>query len=92
MNSYTFYVEKKVSLWERETHEVEAETYEEAKDKIIKMFKEDECESGESFIETETLYDTMHHTTVEDNDGYPTAELYDEAMVLIVDNTEKTEL
>jgi len=86
MEKYKFYVDKKVTVWERETHEVEAESIEDAQQKMIDSFKEDLCDSGDTFVEQETLYDTLEFINPIDNSGVSTAELYDTQMNLLIDN------
>jgi hypothetical protein len=84
--SFTFYIDRKVTIWIRETHEVEAETYEEAEKQMIESFKED-TECDETFVEQETLYDTIEKLEPGDNDGSPTVELYsDERHEVLIDN------
>lgn len=84
--SFTFYIDRKVTIWIRETHEVEAETYEEAETQMIESFKQDnECD--ETFVEQETLYDTIERLQPVDNYGNPTIELYsDERHEVLIDN------
>lgn len=83
--SFTFYIDRKMTVWVRETHEVEAETYDEAENKMIDKFKNDDTD--DTFYEQETLYDTMVEMEPGDNDGNPTVELYsDERHEVLIDN------
>ena len=86
MAEYKFNLDRKVTSWVREYHIIEADSLEEAKEKMIQSFHEDKC--VETFDEQETLFETEEYLEPGDNGGYPTAELYyDDEM--IADNTDK---
>jgi len=85
MKTYTFYVDRKITTWERETHEVEAETHREAADKMIESFNANLCDSTDTFLEQEILYDHNEYIAPENNVG-PTAELYDSELELLANN------
>lgn len=75
MNSFRFFIERKSTIWQRDSYLISANSYEEA---VEKMEEEFECESYEEengFIETESLYDTQDDMTVEENQGSSTREL-----------------
>lgn len=74
---FIFYVDRKVTIWARETHIVEAETLEEAKEEMMGAFHDNMC--SETFDEQEWLYDTETFLEPGDNGGAPTAELYCDA-------------
>lgn len=71
---FDFYIDRKVTIWVREQHTIEAENEEAAKKEMIEAFKDNMC--SESFNEQEHLYDTETLMETEDNDGQPTAELF----------------
>ena len=71
---FDFYIDRKVTMWVREYHKVEADTLDEAKSKMIKSVKEDYYD--DTFDERETLYDTETELEPGDNGGEATAELY----------------
>lgn len=85
MEEFKFYIDRKCTCWERETFSIEANTKEEAIEQVIKTIKE-----GDYFenATAETLYDTIEVMDPEDNRGWATIELYDDAQLdLIWDNT-----
>ena len=73
---YKFYLDRKVTVWERDNFEIDAETKEEAINRIKQQFSE---EGDEFYIEgeTETLYDTMEFLSAEENQS-ATIEIYDD--------------
>ena len=73
---YKFYLDRKVTVWERDNFEIDAETKEEAINRIKQQFSE---ERDEFYIEgkTETLYDTMEFLPAEENQA-STIEIYDD--------------
>lgn len=77
MNRHTFFVDRKVTVWIRETHEVKSDSYEEAEKEMIECFK-DNLTFDDSFIEQEVLYDTIEDLEPGDNDGFATIEMYSE--------------
>lgn len=84
METFTFYLDRKVTAWYRETHEIEAESLEDAKKQMIESFNEGYTD--ETFIQQELIHDTIENMEVEDNDGWPTAELFDDEDGHIADN------
>ncbi len=83
---FTFYIDRKVTVWVRETHRVDAETYEEAEKQMIETFKEDN-QCSETFDYQDYLYDTIEYLESGDNDGNPTVELYsDDKHEVLIDN------
>jgi hypothetical protein len=87
-----FYVERKMTIWIRERHDIEAESKEEAIKKMIVEFQDNECEDTTSYIEQEYVHETETPMSIEDNDGNATAELYygDRQTEFIIDNLGKT--
>jgi hypothetical protein len=74
--SFTFYIDRKVTIWIRETHEVEAETYEEAEKQMIESFKDNSYDN--TFVEPDWLYDTQEDLEPVENNGFATIEMYSE--------------
>lgn len=72
MAKYSFYIDTKVTVWERSHRSIEANSEEEAKEIAKSIFKDD---WGQNEIESETLYDTQESMSVEENNGYSTVEL-----------------
>lgn len=81
MKTYTFYIERKATIWVKETHLVEAETEEQAKEVMLNNVRENDTE--ETFDQQEFLFDTLTDMKVGDNLGNPVVELYNEDMDLI---------
>lgn len=82
MAKFKFYVDKKQTIWQREHHEIEANSVEELKAKLEEITSrcgndpdafEDELNS---FDEQEMLFDTIEELPVEENDGFATIEVY----------------
>ena len=74
--TYKFYLDRKVTVWERDNFEIDAETKEEAINRIKQQFSEE----GDGFYiegETDTLYDTMEFLPAEENQS-ATIEIYDD--------------
>jgi hypothetical protein len=69
--TFNFYLDRKVTIWVREQHSIEAESEEEAKKEMIEAFKDNFC--SESFDEQEWLLDTETMLEPEDNGGESTA-------------------
>ncbi len=74
MEQYRFFIDRKVTSWVREWHEVEAESLVAAKKEMIGAFHDNMC--VETFDEQEYLEGTEDYMEPGDNDGNPTAELY----------------
>ena len=69
-----FYLSRNVLVkeWDRETYTVKADSYEEAKQKMIDAVKyDDELES----IWCEPIWETWNETTIDDNDEFSTLEI-----------------
>jgi hypothetical protein len=95
MQHFNFYVDRKITTWMRERHDIMAESKEEAIKLILAEWNDNECE-GDTFIEQERMYDTDTPMDLEDNNGNPTCELYFNDEItgdeLIIDNLNNTEL
>jgi hypothetical protein len=72
MKKYSFYIDTKVTVWERSHRTIEAESEEDAMKMAKDIFKDD---WGQSELEVETLYDTQESMSVNDNGGFATSEL-----------------
>ena len=70
---YNFYLEEKVTAWDRYHFSVEADSLEEARAEAIRQVKDNDM-SIESVEDVEGLSQPM---TVEDNDGFATQEIFD---------------
>lgn len=70
---YNFYVDSKMTVWTRDSFQIEAESEEEAKILAKDKFNNDDYYD---YAEQETLYDTMEPMYVEENDGQSTKELF----------------
>lgn len=57
MNKFTFNLDRKVTMWVREYHEIEAETQEEANQKFIENIENHDEDN--TFLYQDNLYDTM---------------------------------
>ena len=69
---YRFHIDKKVSVWIRETHYVKAKSLQIAQEKLIEDFNEGE---GKYFLEQEYLYDTEEDILPHENNNQPTMEI-----------------
>jgi hypothetical protein len=87
-----FYVERKMTIWVRERHCIEAESKQDAIEKMIVEFKDNECEDTTSYYEQEHLHETETPMSIEGNEGNATCELYygTNQEEFIIDNLGKT--
>lgn len=87
MDKFKFYIDRKLTTWEREFVSIEAETFEEAKTKIITTVEADDF-FPDTYIET--LYDCSVYLSPRDNDYCATVEIYEnDYNELIWDNGNK---
>ncbi len=75
MNTYTFYLDKKFTQWQRDEYEVKAESTEEALDKLL-IFKEDPNDTTIKCVDVELLEDTVDYILPNENLGNATEEIY----------------
>lgn len=69
---FEFFKDTLDTIWYRDCVEIEANSYEEAKEKIIKAVKnEDDIEA----LWCEPIWETWNETTVDDNDEFSTLEI-----------------
>jgi hypothetical protein len=91
MKTFNMFLDQKVTTWMRTEFEVEAETIEEAKKLAIEQYKDGDLDEI-SWDEVDGCKEIM---TVEENDGFSTAEIYyadDEAKGMDEFYTNKTNL
>ena len=65
---FEFYIDKQVTIWERERHLIDAENEDEAKKIMEENFKKEKTD--ETFIESEFLYDTYGDFTTENDSAF----------------------
>lgn len=70
MGTYRLNVDRKCTIWEREYYTIEAESETEALEKCLSP--DVECD------DSEFQYDTADYMTPEDNNNYPTLEVFNE--------------
>ena len=85
---YKFYLDRKVTVWERDKFEIDTDSKEEAINQIKQQFSEE----GDSFYiegETENLYDTQEFMSPKENQA-ATIEIFDdETNEVILSNWEE---
>lgn len=81
MNTHTFFIDRKVTMWIRETHEVEAESYDNAREIMESKIEGENTDN--TFISQEWLDDTITDMCLEDNLWNSVTELYNDKMELI---------
>jgi hypothetical protein len=87
MKTFDFYKDEKHTIWVRTNFNVQAESYEQALEKI----KENPIESYENEINWEYLEETLESMDPADNNGEATCEIYSEDTdKLIYTNETKT--
>jgi hypothetical protein len=71
---YEFFKDTLGTIWYRNCVEIEADSYEEAKQKLIDAVENyDDIE----VFDSEPLWETWNETSIKDNDGYATLEIQD---------------
>jgi hypothetical protein len=83
MENFDFYIDRKVSIWVREFHSLEAESLEEAKEKMLEEFDNG---YGDYLCDREEFWDTYTELTPSQNGGNSTAELYFEKTNQLIKN------
>lgn len=90
MKTFDFYKDEKNTIWVRHQFSIEAESYEEALEKI-KQVESNPAGSYEDEMETEYLYETLESIDPEENKGEATIEIYSEdTNQLVYTNETKT--
>jgi hypothetical protein len=74
MENFDFFIDRKVTIWNREYHTIEAKSLDEAKAKMATMFSNNMIEN--TFKYQDTLFDTEETMEPGDNGGNATIELY----------------
>lgn len=84
MKKFKFYLDRKVTVWERDLFEIEAETKEEAIASVIHEAKTNLHQGQLEFEgETETLYDTQDFIEAKENQA-ATVEIYEESTCMLI--------
>ena len=83
MKTFNFYEDEKVTIWNRTYFKVEAETQEEANEKVLEAIKNGDV-SDFKYTTSEYIYDT-----VEENYGNSTIEIYNTENELIYENAKQ---
>jgi hypothetical protein len=90
MQTFDFYKDEKQTIWVRTKFNIEAESYEQALEKI-KEVEENQSESYENVLYWEYLEETLEEITPEENKGEATIEIHSEdTNKLIYTNETKT--
>ena len=90
MKTFDFYKDEKNTIWVRHQFSIEAESYEQALEKI-KEVEGNPAESYEDEMNTEYLYETLESMDPEENEGNATCEIHSEdTNELIYTNETKT--
>ncbi len=86
-------IDEKVTVWHRLHYTVQADSLEEAVEKLKPEFEDSECpEEGDViFVQNEALFDTEVLMSLEDNDGQSTREIVngDSAWEVLLTNVNK---
>lgn len=69
---YEFFKDMLGTIWYRDCVEIEADSYEEAEQKVIEAIKNDD---ELKIVYSEPIWETWDETTVDDNDGFATLEI-----------------
>lgn len=75
MQSYKFYVDRKVTIWVRDTHSVDAETLEKAKALMIECMDQGLYVCDKYYVESMHMSETEEDMDKENNGDQPTWEL-----------------
>jgi hypothetical protein len=85
MDKFEFHIDRKCTIWVREYHQFEAENYEQAESIIIENFRLSATDN--TFTMQDIQHDTLDYMAIEENGGWPTAELYNIIGHKLADNT-----
>lgn len=89
MERFDYYLDRKVTGWQRTHLTIEATSRTEADMKVQEIIEDDNVYDEPHFVENETLYESFEPMSVSENDGFATEELFNSADELIWDNTTK---
>jgi len=87
MQRFDYYVDRKVTGWQRSHLTIEAVSKEEADMKVKEIVEDDNVYDEPHFVENEPLFETFEQMSVGENEGQATEELFDSDNTLILDNT-----
>lgn len=87
MEKFRFKQDVKITVWVRQSFEIEAESKEDALNKV-EQFKTKDVKGEVDDVEYETLWDTEELVLPEEDGGLHTIELYDEHNNLIGQNAD----
>ena len=85
MKTFNFNLDQKVTTWYRTEFEIEAESLEEAKEKAIQLYKQDDLDE----FTWQQIDGTEEIITIDDNGGFATVEIYTVDGELIFENTKE---
>ena len=86
MGTFDFYLDQKHTIWYRNKFTIDANSQEEANEKVKELYYKNELPSDE----WDLLHDTVEGLSVGDNGGEPTEELFTHDGTLITDNISRT--
>lgn len=74
---YSLFKDRKITCWQRDKYEIEANSLDEAKDKLIALIETiSDYDEKNGFIESEILFDTIEDLITSENNR-PTIEIID---------------
>ena len=82
MESFDFYLDQKHTIWYRNKFTIDANSQEEANEKVKELYYKDELPNDD----WDLLHDTLEGMSVGDNGGQATEELYKHSGDMILDN------
>lgn len=82
METFDFYLDQKHTIWYRNKFTIEANSQEEANEKVKELYYKDELPNDE----WDLLQDTLEGLSVGDNGGQATEELFTHSGDMILDN------
>lgn len=85
MAKFEFHIDKKCTIWVREYHQFGAENYEQAESIIKENFRLNATDN--TFTMQNIQHETLEDMAIEENGGWPTAELYNIIGHKLADNT-----
>jgi len=85
MAKFEFHIDRKRTIWVREYHQFEANSYAEAEGIMRENFRLNTTDN--TFTMQDIQHDTLEDMAVKENKGWPTAELFDIFGNKLADNT-----
>ena len=82
MSTFDFFIDRKITTWVREFHNIEAESLDEAKAEMAARFHDNMC--ADTFDYQDAIESTDEYIEPGENGGEATAELYCEEDGLLV--------